>query len=492
MLMSYGIEQKILAYNGDNATSNDTQTAELSILPNSFHEVNRARCFNHTLQLSAKSLLRPFNSAISSASEEAADLYVDMPALAEDSDDEDDDDNNNDDNEAAGYDDLDGDDLREDVDELAALDEGAREELLSKTAEVRSTLTKVRRLSFVIIHSTTIALPAWHDACRSTKMPVRMIPRDVTTRWNSTYDMVSFALKYRQPIDNIMGNKVLKLPQYELDVDDWKITEDLCIHCCRSTRQPHFFLQESVSTIANVIPTMDSINDMLSGRTVQNYHPAIQSAMQLARATMNRYYSKTDLSSVYRITMVLHPGLKLEYFKKREWDPTWIDAAENLTREEYIGTYEDAIVPIPIPAVHAGVSADADVSDNDEFAEFRNISLSGLVTVRNEIDDYLAAPLENVQDPLKWWYDNRQAYPKLSRMGLDYLSIPVTSTAVERTFSQGRQLLHFTRNRMMPSTIRASLCLGSWGHSNLLCMEDLIAAVAPKKVSILRMTTERQ
>jgi len=52
-----------------------------------------------------------------------------------------------------------------------------------------------------------------------------------------------------------------------------------------------------------------------------------------------------------------------------------------------------------------------------------------------------------------------------------------TSTAVERVFSQGRQLLSFTRNRLRPSTIRAFLCLGSWGRNDLIFFEDVLAAV---------------
>jgi len=79
-------------------------------------------------------------------------------------------------------------------------------------------------------------------------------------------------------------------------------------------------------------------------------------------------------------------------------------------------------------------------------------------------------------------------------MALDYLSIPgkyyfiisycsipnfvtATSTAVERVFSQGRQLLSFTRNRLSASSIRAFLCLGSWGRNDLVFREDLLAAV---------------
>ncbi|KAF8877777.1 hypothetical protein BD779DRAFT_1415663, partial [Infundibulicybe gibba] len=52
MLVEHGLEQKILAFNGDNATSNDTQTDKLDQLPNSFNRINRVRCFNHTMQLS--------------------------------------------------------------------------------------------------------------------------------------------------------------------------------------------------------------------------------------------------------------------------------------------------------------------------------------------------------------------------------------------------------------------------------------------------------
>ena len=52
-----------------------------------------------------------------------------------------------------------------------------------------------------------------------------------------------------------------------------------------------------------------------------------------------------------------------------------------------------------------------------------------------------------------------------------------TSTAVEHVFLQGRQLLSFTRNRLHPSSIRAFLCLGSWGRNDLILFEDVLAAV---------------
>ena len=52
-----------------------------------------------------------------------------------------------------------------------------------------------------------------------------------------------------------------------------------------------------------------------------------------------------------------------------------------------------------------------------------------------------------------------------------------TSTAVERVFSQGRHLLHFTRSRLSASSIRAYLCLGSWARHDLLPMDDLLKTI---------------
>ena len=48
--------------------------------------------------------------------------------------------------------------------------------------------------------------------------------------------------------------------------------------------------------------------------------------------------------------MVLHPGLKLEYFQQQDWEEDWVDNAETLVCEEYITHYEGKSGPIlPTP-----------------------------------------------------------------------------------------------------------------------------------------------
>ena len=44
--------------------------------------------------------------------------------------------------------------------------------------------------------------------------------------------------------------------------------------------------------------------------------------------------------------------------------------------------------------------------------------------LRDELDRYLSTDPEYTDDVLLWWADRKASYPRLSRMALDYLSIP--------------------------------------------------------------------
>lgn len=50
--------------------------------------------------------------------------------------------------------------------------------------------------------------------------------------------------------------------------------------------------------------------------------------------------------------------------------------------------------------------------------------------VREEIDRYLDTDTDVVDNPLLWWWERRSMYPCLSRMALDYLSIPGMSVYI--------------------------------------------------------------
>ena len=139
MLERFGLTKKIHTVNADNASANNKLMAKLDASDNSFEKDNHVRCFNHTMQLSAKTLLAPFNTAISQKATQDGEMPEeddDRPTLEEDEDNEDNEDNEEDDAQCANDED-DG------IDELGELSESERAGVLESTAAVRETVTKV-------------------------------------------------------------------------------------------------------------------------------------------------------------------------------------------------------------------------------------------------------------------------------------------------------------------------------------------------------------
>jgi hypothetical protein len=97
---------------------------------------------------------------------------------------------------------------------------------------------QLRKLAYTIKNSTTIVLPEWYRVLERQNMKKRMMPRDVSTRWNSTYIMLQFAIEYQTAIDEISANRHMKLRQYEMSKEEWEMAEQLakvlkvCIILC--------------------------------------------------------------------------------------------------------------------------------------------------------------------------------------------------------------------------------------------------------------------
>ena len=241
---------QILSVTCDNASNNNTMVEHLATLVENFPSTaNQTRCFTHILNLVAKSILCSFDALKKGAEgnsphvDDATDVLAALVQELEDTVVEAD--------YGAAYDDTDDDELDcEDDDENGLSDrrDGMSEEEVAALEEslvpVQLMITKVskfelslilsnqmpklRALANTIKNSSTIILPQWLEKLDNLSLKVRMMPWDVSTRWNSTFDMLNFALDYCVAINRITSNQDLNLHKYELEDDEWVVAERQC------------------------------------------------------------------------------------------------------------------------------------------------------------------------------------------------------------------------------------------------------------------------
>jgi hypothetical protein len=150
-----------------------------------------------------------------------------------------------------------------------------------------------------------ILLPQWHEIVQELEYNDRIMPRDVTTRWNSTFDMLIFAIEYRKALDTITSECEMKLCLYKLTQEEWDIATHLCevLRVCdlfllgidyssnplpKIFKDATLFFSRGTPNIVMVIPAMDHINAKLAtDASNDKYRLSIQAALAMGKKTLN-------------------------------------------------------------------------------------------------------------------------------------------------------------------------------------------------------------
>jgi hypothetical protein len=298
---------------------------ELSLsLPNFPGEANRTRCFNHITNLVAKSMLKLFDIPKKKADQAITDAEKTLHELADDLDV--DDLNTQQDSVTSTEEAEDNDEY---VDELGKLPETEQAQFRERIRPVQLVLVKVslakspnpmltncqmRKIAYKVVNSSTKLLPEWKKVVKELSLAEKLLTRDVSTRWNSTYDMLDTGFDYQPAVIKMTEPLENGLRPYELSSEEWRIVEqlrdvlkvgDVTCHCVTALslskilKDATSFFARGTPTLANVIPAMDHIDKQFATKSVDPaYDPAIRAALTMAKRTLNRYYDRTDHASL--------------------------------------------------------------------------------------------------------------------------------------------------------------------------------------------------
>jgi hypothetical protein len=91
---------------------------------------------------------------------------------------------------------------------------------------------QLHKFAYSVKNSSTILLLEWNKVLKQLAegdkaLSVCIMPRDVSTCWNSTYDMLKFAYAYRDAINQMTDNRGLNLKHCMVTEVKWELIKQL-------------------------------------------------------------------------------------------------------------------------------------------------------------------------------------------------------------------------------------------------------------------------
>lgn len=203
----------------------------------------------------------------------------------------------------------------------------------------------------------------------------------------------------------------------------------------------------------------------------------MRTSLRHAFVLLDKYTKLLRMCPVYVAATILHPKYRLGGIKQAA--PGFLNEAEQQFKAFFKKYWaSEARSPSPPPSESSPFSANPtewrtafmERSPTPE-AEGQRLSPDA------EFDKYLKMKITREKDnkgrpiaidPLRWWRDHKTAFPLLSQMAIDVLSIPAMSAACERVFSQGKLTITSQRHCMRAATLELLLCLKDWLRNGTL------------------------
>ena len=139
----------------------------------------------------------------------------------------------------------------------------------------------------------------------------------------------------------------------------------------------------------------------------------------------------------------------------------------------YGNAYKNFDIGAQTQNTRSSLSSTSSLSDQEEQNAYHmgkrrreqpsSVTLGGL----SEFQRYLNQPLLEIDeegsfDLLGWWKTNQSKYPILSIVAHEILSVPVSTVALEASFSTGGRVVSDKRCGLSPETVEVLVCLKDW------------------------------
>ncbi|KAG2596499.1 hypothetical protein PVAP13_5KG165914 [Panicum virgatum] len=269
---------------------------------------------------------------------------------------------------------------------------------------------------------------------------------DVPHRWNATYDMLHEALKYKAALNRFAAEQFQDCPS-EVEWQDAAWLHEFLEQFSDTTKA---FSADRHPTAHMFVKMMMAIRDVLLDEA-WNANSLLNALAEAMYTKFEKYWAAPSM--ILLIATVLDPSMKADFVKFYFMTVESAEVQEKMRElKQYLNQYYLERVELA-------------------FAQFSSQN-SRTRLERSELDLYLDDPRVVVRagenfNVLAWWKKNSDAYPILSLMARDFLSIPVSTVSSESAFSCAGRILGKNRTSLSPETLEALVCAKDCGANEI-------------------------
>ncbi|KNE98997.1 hypothetical protein PSTG_07648 [Puccinia striiformis f. sp. tritici PST-78] len=300
--------------------------------------------------------------------------------------------------------------------------------------EVKTIISQIKGLASFMKHSPQKAKSFAQITGRKQGAELALIT-DVSTRWNSTFEMLHWASELRECI-SIFCNSHNVTDQYDLEEHEWKKLDQLCD-----------FLKHPFGAI-NTITTKETVSLGLAASVYTMLIKRLNEAKMSYQAQELIPAADTMLNKLTGIYEIMKDD------KETIMEMFTIEA-QQFASDRYNQTSNEPNPKAP--------------KNTLKSSKRRKITF-----LNNKVDCYLSSETEeDLSDPLLYWKANSEHLPSLASMARTYLAVPASSAPSERAASAGRHIQDYTRSRMCVVTLKALICLNNWVDEKVIDVDQM-------------------
>lgn len=369
---------------------------------------------------------------------------------------------------------------------------------------VKDLIANCRKIVSHFAHSAT-ACHKLENIQGTMGLPKHKLIQDVSTRWNSTLQMLERILEQKTALTNYAAdNDIPVLGAYNYQMMEFIIRVlkpfEIVTLMCSSNKEISSCIIPQVATLKKYLSKpgndsgvqtlkkeLESSLDRRFGGTVNNINTDDR-FLRISTFLDPRFKDAFFTSSVRETTMkdIVHELLLLDERDDDSAVSAQIELLEASGSEHSRNLSLSEQEQEPKRSLESEINEDfwscfegskreesSDESDNNTQAENERtrsrISSSGAKKKKEfytaEIHKYMQLPAINRdEDPINWWKKNVDKLASLKPVVLKYLSAPPSSAASERLFSTAGHICNDLRNRLLPDNADRLIFVSSNRH----------------------------